>query len=91
MTCVVAPPAAMYTTDKLPGVPLAARGTMTPLARVSPLGRLIVDVVGWFVGTGPSDSQPPAVSPVTVRLPVTATAPAGAACRPPGTSAGRRS
>ena len=33
-------------------LPLPLSGTVTPLARVSPSGKLIVDVVGFAIGVG---------------------------------------
>src|SRR4029079_1215519 len=59
-------------------VPVGESLTVTPLARVSAAGKLIVEVVG-FVGGAVVDSvtNPPLVWPTIVRLPVTATAEAG--------------
>src|SRR5664279_4945804 len=57
--------------------PLGVRGTVTLLARVSPSGKLRVDVRGTFWGVVVRATNPGAVWPVTVRLPVTATAAAG--------------
>ena len=51
-------------------VPLSA--TVTPLAQLSPIGKLRVDVVGLLVGSGVSATKPALVWFVTVRLPVTA-------------------
>ena len=47
------------------------------LARVSLLGKFRVEVEGVFVVSCVIDTLPPCVGPVTVRLPVTATAFAG--------------
>src|SRR5665811_1592372 len=58
-------------------VPVPDRATVTPLARLSPTGKLSVLVVGLLVGLGVSATKPALVWFVTVRLPVTATAPAG--------------
>ena len=59
-------------------MPVGESFTVTPLARVSPAGKLIVEVVG-FVGGAVVDrvTKPPFVWPTIVRLPVTATAVAG--------------
>ena len=54
--------------------PVPERATVTPLARLSPSGKLSVEVVGLLVGVGVSETKPALVCPVTVRLPVTATA-----------------
>ena len=53
------------------------RATVTALARSSPTGKLSVELVGLFVATGPMNRKPALVCSVTVRLPVTAMAPAG--------------
>ena len=56
-------------------LPPAARGTVTPLARTSPYGKLIVEVEGStpLVSEGATDTKPGAVCPTTVTLPVNAT------------------
>ena len=55
-------------------LPSAPSGTLTPFARVSPVGKFTVEVPGLLSRTGVRLSQPAAVAPVTVRLPVTAMA-----------------
>src|SRR5450759_2455533 len=61
-------------------VPVPLRATVTPSALVSPGLALTIEQF-MFVGSdgmyGPAKAQPNAVGPVTVRLPVTATAPTG--------------
>src|SRR6476661_498316 len=63
-------------------VPPLPRPTVTPLARLSPTGKLRVELLGAEVGTGPTKAAPAAVWLVTVRLPVTATAVLGTPPRP---------
>ena len=53
-------------------VPPGPRRLTKPLARLSPIGKLSVDVP--VTGPGPAASQPFEVWAVTVRLPTTATA-----------------
>ena len=65
----MAPALALYTALSVPPLP---RATVTALARVSPAGKLIVEVEPPAAGA--STTKPPLVWPVTVRLPVTATA-----------------
>src|SRR5512135_3245804 len=69
----------MKVADRLPPAP---RAVVTPLARLSPSGKLRVEVVGLLVGLGVSATQPALVWLVTVRLPVTAIALAGTPPRP---------
>ena len=64
-------------------MPLPERATVTPVARLSPTGKLSVDVVGLLVGLGVSETNPGLVWSVTVRLPVTATALEGTPPCPP--------
>src|ERR1035437_5930409 len=64
-------------TKAIDRVPPAPRATVTALARSSPTGRLRVELPGLLVATGPMEKQPLLIWPVTVRLPVTAIAPAG--------------
>ena len=52
---VVWPAPAMYVALK---VPVALRATVTPLARLSPTGKLSVEVVGVLVGFGVSATAP---------------------------------
>src|SRR5512135_1518263 len=65
---------APYVTEHLPAVD---SGTVTPVARLSPLGKLSDEVGGLLLGVGVRASQPMLVWPVTVRVPVMATAPVG--------------
>ena len=60
----------------------ALRATVTPLARLSPTGKFRVEVVGLATGSARARCSP-VVCSVTVRLPVTATAPGGTPPRPP--------
>ena len=62
-------------------MPVALRATVTPLARLSPTGKLIVEVVGLLSGSGARNTNRPGLA-VTVRLPVTAIALAGTLPRP---------
>ena len=55
---------------------------MTPLARVSPLGKFRVELVGLAIGSGPRNTNPAWVEAVVVKLPVTADASAGTPPRP---------
>ena len=57
--------------------PAGERAVVTLLARVSPTGKLIVDVEGLLFEVTVTDTKPPEVCPATVTLPVTATAFAG--------------
>src|SRR5574340_902850 len=57
--------------------PSGARGTVAPLARLSPRGKLRVLVDGAVVGVLVRARYPAALWLVTVRLTVTAVAPAG--------------
>src|SRR6185295_672408 len=52
-------------------------GPTNPFAMTAPVVKLIVDVVGALSGSGVADTEPFAVDPVTVMLPVTATAASG--------------
>src|SRR3989304_2799442 len=79
MTWTVPPPTGPWYTARLPSGPSV---TVTPLARVSPAGKLGVEVAGEVVGSGVSERKPARLAPVIVRLPVTATAPAGTPPRP---------
>src|SRR5664279_597107 len=63
-----------------PRPPPPARPRITPLARLSPALKLIVELVPEV--EEPSRTQPCTVAPVTVRLPVTAIALAGTPCPP---------
>ena len=63
-------------------MPLASRATATLLALLSAFGKLSEENVGAPVKTGPIVRYPPAVEAVVVRMPVTATAPAGTLPRP---------
>src|SRR3989304_2463413 len=83
MTWTVPPPTGPWYTARLPSGPSV---TVTPLARVSPAGKLSVEVAGGVVGSGVSERKPARVAPVIVRLPVTATAPAGTPPRPATTN-----
>ena len=51
--CVLLPVGALNTPDSLPA-PLS--GTVAPFARVSPDGKLMVDVVGLVTGSGVSET-----------------------------------
>src|SRR6185503_20625842 len=73
------PPGAMYVALRVPPEPSA---TVTPLARLSPTGKLMVEVVGLAVELGPRKPAPSMFWLVTVKLPVTATAPEGTPPRP---------
>ena len=79
MRCVVAPVADLKTPATLPAV---SSQIVTLLARLSPVGKLSVELVGSVVGVGVSERYPPAVWPVTVTLAVTAMALAGMAPTP---------
>src|SRR3990172_12564673 len=83
MTWTVPPPIGPWYTARLPSGPSV---TVTPFARVSPAGKLIVEVDGLVVGSGVSERKPARVALVIVRLPVTATAPAGTPPRPATTN-----
>src|SRR5262245_38026471 len=59
-------------------------GVVTPFARTSPAGKLIVDDPGRvFAATGRTDTNPADVWPTTVRLPVIAVASVGTPQCPP--------
>ena len=49
---------------------------------MSPAGKFTVELAGTVVGSGPRYAYPPPLWPVTVRVPVTATALAGTPPRP---------
>src|SRR5450759_5250527 len=58
-------------------VPVVLRATVSPLALISPALKLIVEVVGLAIGSGPRYTAQEYVELTTVTLPVTAVAPAG--------------
>jgi hypothetical protein len=73
-TWVRAPVVPLNTIDSLP---VPSSGANTPLARLSAIGKLSVDVAGLAVGVLVTARKPPDVCWVTVRLPVMAVAVAG--------------
>src|SRR5262245_2036077 len=68
------PAAALY---RAASFPLAESGVVKLFARVSPSGKLRVELVGLATGVGVIETRPAAVCPTTVTLPVTASALAG--------------
>ena len=68
------PAAPLNTADSWPA---GDNAVVMLLARVSPMGKLIVDDGGLLVGVTVTETKPPDVCPFTVTLPVTATAFAG--------------
>ena len=77
MAWVAAP--AVGDTRVIPRVPPEPSATATPFARSSATGKLSVELVGLSVVLGPIYRYPGEFWPVTVRLPVTATAAVGTA------------
>src|SRR4029079_1773372 len=66
--------AALYRADR---VPVDDNGTVRLLARLSPTGKLMLELGGVLVAVGVTATTPEAFCWVTVTLPVTATALAG--------------
>src|SRR6187397_1979938 len=62
--------------------PTSLIGSVMLLARTSPFGTLIVELVGAPVIVGPTETYPAAVWPITVTLPVIAQASSGMAPTP---------
>ncbi len=75
MRCVVAPPVPDLKNPAT--LPAVSSLIVTLLARLSPVGKLSVELVGVVVGVGVSETYPLAVWPATVTLAVTAMAFAG--------------
>jgi len=63
-------------------MPPSPSATVRPLALMSPALKLIVEVDGVAVGSGPTKTAHELVSLTTVTLPVTAVAPTGAYALP---------
>jgi hypothetical protein len=63
---VEAPATAPYVIDSFPA---GLSVTVTPVARVSPRGKLRVEVLGTLVGRFVSERKPAAVCPATVSVP----------------------
>src|SRR3954470_6774383 len=74
MTWVNLPDAAAYVPAMVPPGPIVV---VTLFARVSPSGKLTVELVGLLTGRGVIDRNPAAVCETTVTFPVIATAFAG--------------
>src|SRR3990172_5264706 len=83
MTWTVPPPTGPWYTARLPSGPSV---TVTPFARVSPAGKLSVEVDGLVVGRGVSERKPARVALVIGRFRAPATAPAGTPPRPATTN-----
>ena len=60
----------MAETNVTLSVPLVPSADVTPFAIVWCAPKLMVDVVGLVIGTGPRDTKPAVVGSVMVRLPV---------------------